>query len=101
MESDQESVATTVSEPATRHIVQLERQADEWKERIAQIDIILAGKTRETNATQGALSELKAQKQRVRQLVAKVDAKIEETVRQGVALVSDPIESGSLSMSKR
>lgn len=79
--------SSSVSEPFLHHVLHLEEEAKEWKDRIEDLNISLSRKTRGiTNMTE-ALTSMRTQKTRVQALLQKLDANMQKTLTQGREMV--------------
>lgn len=81
------SASSSISDSIINHVVHLEEEAEEWKDRIEDLSTSLSTKSRELRAMKEALTSMKAQKTRIQVLLQKVDASMQKTATQGQEMV--------------
>ncbi|KAE9968881.1 hypothetical protein EG328_007194 [Venturia inaequalis] len=82
------SDSSYVSDSLIHHVLHLEEEAEEWKDRIEDLNISLSTKSREITAMKEALTSMKAQRTRIQALLQKVDANKQKILTQGQELVA-------------
>lgn len=81
------SDSSYVSDSLIHHVLHLEEEAEEWKDRIEDLNISLSTKSREITAMKEALTSMKAQRTRIQALLQKVDANKQKILTQGQELI--------------